>query len=196
MSLRASDIQRVRTARATVSALESFELPCCLAGSSACYELGNSHVPMSDVDVLVLASSRGAEEIKHLLVSSDPNFFLAPPEKNPLATYKVLWYTLPPPQQETHQEHNASSTRRAALPVMPLLPALMHKVLAWIAHGEARRTDKQLNDLADISGLSWYPAWFVSAAFSGIARYVQEFPESACFWKTLESGMKNSGVEA
>ncbi|KAJ7146311.1 hypothetical protein C8R44DRAFT_600897 [Mycena epipterygia] len=225
MALSASDIQS--TARATVAALKMADLTCCLAGSSACYELGNSRVP-NDVDILVLTISRSAEEIKDFLVSSDSNFFLAPSEKNPLATYRVLWYTLPsatatdPPMKcrvdifipgvislpfvPTEFITYSSS----GLPSMPLLSALLHKVLAWIAHGEAGRTDKQRNDLTDISGLlavvetqldsilsadkSWYPDWFVSASFSGVARYVEEFPESARLWKTLESGMNKAGA--
>ncbi|KAJ6601268.1 hypothetical protein DFH09DRAFT_1302555 [Mycena vulgaris] len=149
MALSARDIQHA--ARATVSALSPLQVPCCLAGSAACFELGNSRVP-NDVDILTPTS-------------------LAPPERNPLATYRVLWYTLSPASA------NAPTNKcridiflpgvislppvppafvvysPSGLPTMPLLSALMHKVLAWIAHGEAGRIDKQLNDVTDISGL-------------------------------------------
>ncbi|KAJ7665095.1 hypothetical protein DFH06DRAFT_1041269, partial [Mycena polygramma] len=217
MQLSAEDIKT--TARTTVSVLKVAGLSCCLAGSSACYEWGNSRIP-NDVDILVLSSSRSADEIKQLLVSSDTNFYLALPEKNPLATYRVLWYTLSP-GTTTHPPKQCRVDvflpgiislpfvppefivqSPSGLPVMPLLAALMHKVLAWIAHGQARRPDKQENDLTDISGLltivdsrldsilaedkSWYPDWFVSASFSGITRHVAEFnPESAHVWKSL-----------
>ncbi|KAJ6611480.1 hypothetical protein B0H10DRAFT_1809438 [Mycena sp. CBHHK59/15] len=222
MSLTAEEIQA--TARAAVAALKMAHLNCCLVGSSACFELGNSRVP-NDVDVLVLTSSKSPEEIKDLLVSLDSKFYLALPEKNPLATYQVLWYTFPstgvqktcrvdvfipgmislpfvPPELVTYSP--------SGLPVMPLLAALRHKVLAWMAHGKAGRQDKQLNDITDIGGLSgivanklgtvlsedisWYPEWFVDASFSGITKYVDVFPDSAGLWfnlwADLEDGMR------
>ncbi|KAJ6541807.1 hypothetical protein B0H19DRAFT_1077597 [Mycena capillaripes] len=235
MPLSAREIQS--TALATVSALKAANLSCCLAGSSACYEWGNSRIP-NDVDILVLSSTKTAEEIKDLLVSSDPNFSLALPEKNPLATYRVLWYTLAPTTTTTTTNDTDSGSPKQCpvdiflpgvislpfvptefivqspngLPVMPLLSALMHKILAWIAHGQAHRTDKQENDLTDISGLlnivdtrldlivvedkNWYPDWFVNASFNGVARYVEEFPESAGLWKTLEGSFEKTGTGA
>lgn len=175
-----------------------------------------------DVDILVLTDAKNPEELKGLLASSHSGFSRARPEKNPLATYHVLWYTpsvassvercrvdifIPgmislPPIPVEHITYSPSG-----LPVMPLLSALMHKILAWVAHVEAGREDKWSNDVGDIDGLltvvipridsildednGWMPDWFVEASFSGVVKYVKEFPGSAQPWKILEAGIRN-----
>ncbi|KAJ7201363.1 hypothetical protein GGX14DRAFT_465211 [Mycena pura] len=225
-------------ARTTVAALAAADITCCLVGSAACYQWGNTRVP-NDVDILILSpgSSQSVEEIKARLASSDPaTFSLSPPEGKPHATYRKLWCAVPPTGPNLAPDADLSTGKSVrcnidicfpgpetvklppvppaliasprGLPVIPLLAALLHKVIAWRVHALAGRVDKQSNDVSDILRLlevvatrgldailvdeghgTWYPDWFARGAFEGIARFVEEFPESKRELKAVEVGL-------
>ncbi|THU75320.1 hypothetical protein K435DRAFT_974877 [Dendrothele bispora CBS 962.96] len=79
-------------ARATIAGLKRMSLNCCLVGSVACSAYGMSRTP-ADIDMVVLTSSYTQEELKNRLVSYDPRFYTVA-SKDPLATYRVLWFRL------------------------------------------------------------------------------------------------------
>ncbi|KAJ7597309.1 hypothetical protein C8J56DRAFT_1041515 [Mycena floridula] len=189
------------------AAFKAVGLPACLVGSCACVGNGTKRTP-NDVDLMILdaGSGVGIEEIKNSIVSSNSNFFLTR-SQNPLATYQILWFKfsdtiqvridilapgmidLPP----IRPDHLENSPFLSELPVMPFLPALLHKVLAWKAHGNVGTEHgrfKQANDVQDISDMlqlawktsrdSWIqearrlelPIWFLDLAEHAVKEFL------------------------
>ncbi|KAJ7446571.1 hypothetical protein FB451DRAFT_1567791 [Mycena latifolia] len=166
MSLRLDEVERV--AHATVTALASARIRSCLVGGMACSIYGNTRVP-SDVDIVCLTEKHTQAELKAVLVANDSNFYTIA-SKDPLATYRVLWYRLgyhrsckvdvltpgimnipavPVPRIAYHRS-------RSALPLMPFLPLLLLKLQAWMDHREAAKyylVIKQYVDVQDIGDL-------------------------------------------
>lgn len=77
-----------------VSIFASANLSCCLMGSLACKLYGTTRAP-NDVDLIVLTSAHAQEPLKRMLAAADRNFTLVA-SKARFATYKVVWYRLPP----------------------------------------------------------------------------------------------------
>lgn len=164
---------------------------------------------------MVLTDSTSPEKLKDLLISADSTFILSSPVNKPLATYKVLWYT--PPSRAPCRvdifipgiislpfvpQERITASSSSDLPAIPLLACLLHKVLAWIAHGKSSKQhvrEKQSNDTRDITELLeiaveasysvldeiWMPEWFITDATNGATAYVQKVPESASDWKKI-----------
>ncbi|KAJ6627710.1 hypothetical protein B0H10DRAFT_1779135 [Mycena sp. CBHHK59/15] len=160
------EVQRV--ASATVLALASAGLRSCLVGSMACSVYGMTRVP-SDVDIVCLTDEWTQERLKALLVSRDSNFYTIA-SKDPLATYRVLWYRiglrrsckvdilLPGIMNIPAVPVPRIAVRRSVsnLPLMPFLPLLLLKLQAWMDHREADKfylRQKQHVDVRDIGDL-------------------------------------------
>ncbi|OSX57442.1 hypothetical protein POSPLADRAFT_1156966 [Postia placenta MAD-698-R-SB12] len=153
-----------------VSIFASANLSCCLMGSLACKLYGTTRAP-NDVDLIVLTSAHAQEPLKRMLAAADRNFTLVA-SKARFATYKVVWYRLPP--------RDGASARRCkvdilvpgtlniphvpaahvatvrGLPVVPLAVLLLLKLQGWTDHRAARRVDmvvKQHDDVRDIDDL-------------------------------------------
>ncbi|PPQ79882.1 hypothetical protein CVT25_002938 [Psilocybe cyanescens] len=162
------------TAHAAVSVLATSGIIACLVGSAAGSEHGITRTP-NDVDILVLSGSEtmNPAEIKNLLVSKDPRFFLEKPATNPNASYLVLKYRLASLSQMNYCCHvdiffpgmihlptippsYIFYSAQTALPIMPFFPILLHKIQAWIAHRASSKESariKQSNDVQDIREL-------------------------------------------
>ncbi|KAJ3790374.1 hypothetical protein GGU10DRAFT_419427 [Lentinula aff. detonsa] len=152
--------------RATVTALKSLNLDCCLVGSVACFAYGMSRTP-NDIDMVVLTSRYTQERLKSFLVHLDARFYLIA-SKDPSATYRVLWFRLPgyhrsckvdlllpgimnipsvdPNRVVRIQDsmnvlnspgYASSLTLSTDYPLMPFLPLLLLKLQAWQDHGES-----------------------------------------------------------
>ncbi|KAJ3793436.1 hypothetical protein GGU11DRAFT_691798 [Lentinula aff. detonsa] len=156
--------------RATVTALESLNLDCCLVGSVACFAYGMSRTP-NDIDMVVLTSRYTQERLKSFLVHLDARFYLIA-SKDPSATYRVLWFRLPGYHRSCKVDlllpgiMNIPSVdpNRVVLvelsstdyPLMPFLPLLLLKLQAWQDHGESPKLfmrQKQPTDVRDIQEL-------------------------------------------
>ncbi|KAJ4479793.1 hypothetical protein C8J55DRAFT_77924 [Lentinula edodes] len=167
--------------QATIEGLKSLRLDCCLVGSVACSAYGMSRVP-NDIDMVVLTSRYTQEELKNLLVRYNSNFYLVA-SKDPLTTYRVLWFrltgyhrsckvdlllpgTMNIPFVDPSRIHRVGNTRQtdniyssvlsAKYPLMPFLPLLLLKLQAWQDHGESAKffmRDKQPTDVQDIREL-------------------------------------------
>ncbi|KAJ7027760.1 hypothetical protein C8F04DRAFT_1008036, partial [Mycena alexandri] len=163
--LRLDEVERV--AHATVAALLRAGIRSCLVGGMACSIYGNQRVP-SDVDIVCLADKYTQSELKAILVATDPNFYTVA-SKDPLATYRVLWYrmglrrckvdVLSPGIMNIPSvplPRIAYRKSRSDLPLMPFLPLLLLKLQAWMDHGEAEKLylrAKQYVDVRDIDEL-------------------------------------------
>ncbi|KAH7878792.1 uncharacterized protein C8R40DRAFT_1086952 [Lentinula edodes] len=164
--------------QATIEGLKSLRLDCCLVGSVACCAYGMSRVP-NDIDMVVLTSRYTQEELKNLLVQYNSTFYLIA-SKDPLATYRVLWFrlagyrrsckvdlllpgTMNIPSVDPSRIYRVGNTRQtdniyfsvlsAKYPLMPFLPLLLLKLQAWQDHGESAKLfmrDKQPTDVQDI----------------------------------------------
>ncbi|KAJ3918791.1 hypothetical protein F5877DRAFT_41836 [Lentinula edodes] len=149
--------------QATIEGLKSLRLDCCLVGSVACCAYGMSRVP-NDIDMVVLTSRYTQEELKNLLVQYNSTFYLIA-SKDPLATYRVLWFKLAgyrrsckvdlllPGTMNIPSVDPSPFSRSAKYPLMPFLPLLLLKLQAWQDHGESAKLfmrDKQPTDVQDI----------------------------------------------
>jgi hypothetical protein len=114
---------------------------------------------VQDVDILVLSVAANPEVIKEMMAQNYSSFVLAQPAHNPQASYHALWYALSPlVSSDSFLKtcridvfvpgiNNLPSippeltvpSRGSSLPVIPLLTALLHRVLAWVAHGQSQR---------------------------------------------------------
>jgi len=74
-------------------------------GGMACQLYGNPREP-NDLDVFVLSTTWSQEPLKRRVVALNPRFYLVD-ARNPLATYKVLWYRV---SQGTSSSRLASSS--------------------------------------------------------------------------------------
>ncbi|KAF8970335.1 hypothetical protein BDZ97DRAFT_1652612 [Flammula alnicola] len=145
--------------QATLTALSRHGLEACLFGSTAAAAYGMDHRAPKDVDFLVLNPTPGQsdKDIKDLVVSSDPNFFLVA-SRVVGATHRVLWYTLTPPSSKPkHAEtckvdilipsllnitripnselhFDPSTSFVSYLPAVPFSTLLMLKLRAWADH--------------------------------------------------------------
>ncbi|KAG9218566.1 hypothetical protein PLEOSDRAFT_27394 [Pleurotus ostreatus PC15] len=171
----------VQVAEAVVFTLRALGFQCVLVGGAACGAFGISRVA-TDVDVVVLTTDVGQEEIKRRLVAKDPKFILVA-SKNPYASYKVLWYEIPPSPSSPSSLYAASRSCKVdvlvpgimsipdvprgysvvtisgewkGLPLMPFIPLLMLKLQAWMDHRQADKQylrEKQHTDVRDIGEL-------------------------------------------
>jgi len=124
---------RSLAAQTTVAILAELGLPCAIFGSMACKLYGNQRIP-NDIDILVLPPPERAsitqEEIKALIAQhASPNYhFVLKPARNPLATYKVLYFIAKPRPPTISQEFTipVSIPRRFSSKVDILLPGVMH----------------------------------------------------------------------
>jgi hypothetical protein len=116
-----------------------------------------------------LTDAHTQAELKAILVAKDSSFYTIA-SKDPLATYRVLWYrlglrrsckvdVLTPGIMNIPSVPVARITYRktcSELPLMPFLPLLLLKLQAWIDHGEAEKSYlrmKQYVDVRDIGEL-------------------------------------------
>ncbi|KAJ7070544.1 hypothetical protein C8F01DRAFT_1106830, partial [Mycena amicta] len=219
MILTADQIQTA--AQITVSALNDAGYTCCLVGSGACYQWTRKRVP-NDVDILVLpdpTQTKSAKEIKDCLATAYPTRFVQlPPENKPDAGYFVLWCLLPDDKRRCNIDVFLPGTislpsipiDRVAypdgLPALPLVGALLHKVVAWSAHGRRQQAEKRENDQGDIAGMlvalnergfavvaeekGIYPEWFLDEAFAEVGRYVQAFPAVRKSFEVVEKRLR------
>ncbi|KAF4575390.1 hypothetical protein EYR40_004865 [Pleurotus pulmonarius] len=168
----------LQVAEVVVSTLRTLGFRCALVGGAACGAFGISRVA-TDIDVVVLTTEIGQEEIKRSLAVKDPGFTLVA-SKNPYATYKVLWYEIPPSSSSPYaprrsckvdilvpgimnipnvpRGHTVATTSGEwkGLPLMPFIPLLMLKLQAWMDHRQADKQylrDKQHTDVRDIGEL-------------------------------------------
>ncbi|RDB29409.1 hypothetical protein Hypma_015950 [Hypsizygus marmoreus] len=209
-----------RTAQTTVSVLEEAGFASCLVGSCANSEHGVTRIP-NDIDILVLTDGVSAEQLKILITQNNRCFHLTRPADNPHAAYQVLWYTFSPTSQKGVPKicrvdvlipgvinlplippDLVVYSGASGLPVMPLVAVLLHKVLAWRAHGESpkqRAQDKQIVDVGDVGELlelasasgstladqGWLPQWFIDTAVGAVAQYVQIYPATVTRWARI-----------
>ncbi|KAI0649647.1 hypothetical protein C8Q79DRAFT_337305 [Trametes meyenii] len=154
--------QVLDVARKVVSIFESRGLKCCLMGSVASYLYGVSRAP-NDVDMVVLSIDYTQEDLKAMLVQSDPHFTLVR-SRNPRATYRVLWYRIPNTYKRCKVDilipgvlnvpdlppNSVVTNARYNLPIMPLIPQLLLKLQGWSDHRASTRTDMQLKQYLDV----------------------------------------------
>ncbi|KAJ3893900.1 hypothetical protein GG344DRAFT_42325 [Lentinula edodes] len=207
--------------QATIEGLKSLRLDCCLVGSVACSAYGMSRVP-NDIDMVVLTSRYTQEELKSLLVRYNSRFYLVA-SKDPLATYRVLWFRLTgyhrsckvdlllPGTMNIPSVDPSPSSRSAEYPLMPFLPLLLLKLQAWQDHGESAKLfmrDKQPTDVQDIRELlqlaeqkyallkregPYLPESFIETAKTRVRKFAQMYPWSEKQWIMIGFEI-NSGV--
>jgi len=85
-----SSAQITSAAHDAISTLTDIGVVSCFVGGMACQLYGNSRQP-NDLDIFVLSSVWSQEQLKQRLVELNPRFYLVN-ARNPMATYKVLWY--------------------------------------------------------------------------------------------------------
>ncbi|EEB93721.1 hypothetical protein MPER_07586 [Moniliophthora perniciosa FA553] len=125
--------------------------------------------------MVVLTKIWTQEELKRQVVANDPNFYTIA-SKDPLATYRVLFYRLTPLYGTSRYLRRSCKVdlllpgvmnipdvpiRRIFIdsklrPLMPFLPLLMLKLQAWMDHGESPKLymrQKQPVDVRDIMEL-------------------------------------------
>ncbi|KAG8780480.1 hypothetical protein FRC12_022972 [Ceratobasidium sp. 428] len=159
--------------KAAVRVFEARGTPVCAVGGLACKLLGNPRMP-NDVDLLLLDTVSSQEQLKQTLVNANSQFYLIP-ARDPLATYKVLWYRtaadvrvkvdlLQPgimsipnisPREIEHKDTSHGGTR-ARIPLAPFGLVLLLKLQAWEQHrdsSEYRFREKQYTDARDINVL-------------------------------------------
>ena len=176
-----------RVAAAAIATLETIGVKACFVGGMACYLFGNLRQPNvgpsssyhrtnptpietdQDVDILCLDWNLGQEALKSKLVSLNSSFYLVA-ARNPLASYKVLWYRLADTDSAVKVDllfpgilnipsipSSAITSQNAhKLPCAPFSLVLLLKLQAWIHHGDAleyRYKAKQPMDARDIEAL-------------------------------------------
>lgn len=123
------------------------------------------------MDIVVLTTRYPQEQLKQILVSTDPTFYLVS-SKDPSATYKVLWYRfgsyrarystickvdiLQPGIMNIPDVPTQHIETIKGLSVMPLTLLLFMKLQGWTDHRDspkAHMRPKQHNDLRDLSEL-------------------------------------------
>ncbi|KAG8774803.1 hypothetical protein FRC12_001820 [Ceratobasidium sp. 428] len=159
--------------KAAVRVFEARGTPVCAVGGLACKLLGNPRTP-NDVDLLLLNTVSSQEQLKRALVNANSQFYLIP-ARDPLATYKVLWYRTAadvrvkvdllqpgimsiPNISSGEIEHKDTSHggTRVRIPVAPFSLVLLLKLQAWEQHrnsSEYRFREKQYTDARDINVL-------------------------------------------
>ncbi|KDR76536.1 hypothetical protein GALMADRAFT_246924 [Galerina marginata CBS 339.88] len=120
--LKYSEIQQV--VQAAFSALSRNGLEACLFGSVAMATYGMEHRVPKDVDVIVLNSTPGQtdEDIKSLIVLSDPNFFLVD-SRAAGAKHRILWYSLGDPATPSKLLGNATEASKESVRRARKVPA-------------------------------------------------------------------------
>ncbi|KAF8665470.1 hypothetical protein AX16_000488 [Volvariella volvacea WC 439] len=204
-------------AATTCKVLAENDLPACLVGSAACAEHGSKRTP-NDVDILVMSNASSAVEIKALIMLQDHRFCLSRPHSSSPEPLTVLWFILTPPKQPrrackvdiflpgTVQLPPIPAERFTQspfnIPLMPFPAALLHKLLAWRAHGQSPKPHsrvKQANDVNDIKDLltclsskdvsstdvSWMPASFLQETTSACIAFVTAHPETRDSWSAF-----------
>ncbi|KAF7348733.1 Helicase ATP-binding domain-containing protein [Mycena venus] len=185
---RLDEVERV--ARATVTTLLSAGIRSCLVGGMACSIYGNSRVP-NDVDIVCLTDKHTQEELKGILVANDINFYTIA-SKDPLATYRVLWYRL---------GFRRSCKVDVLLPGVMNIPPVPRR--GWTIAGPTSFIlgEKQHVDVRDIGELldlavekydvnvkrdgKSLPESFLRAAVTRMKAYVKSFPNSAEHWRDI-----------
>ncbi|KAH9934561.1 uncharacterized protein BXZ73DRAFT_77033 [Epithele typhae] len=163
----------LQVTQTAVSIFQGLGLSCCLFGSVASYIYGVARPP-NDADIVVLTSVYSQEELKELLVGTDPTFYLVVSE-NLAAPYRVLWYRLSKSEYQIARPFEdckvdiltpgtlnipdvplESVGLRQGLPVMPLIPQLLLKVQGWEDHRRSHRMDMRAKvpvDIKDVDSL-------------------------------------------
>lgn len=163
--------------------------------------------------MLILNATQTAEQIKEEILRSSPEFSLAD-LATLSATYRVCWFTFPISERRCRVDillpgmiqlpelppSCVVSAPHTAIPIMPLLPTLLHKCLAWEYHRGIQTEHyvmKTANDSREILELlpeaatssectaqsgSWLPAWFTENSRNSITSFVAEHPDSAASW--------------
>jgi len=96
--------------------------------------------------------------------------------------------------------------QRSGLPILPYIPALLHKILAWLYHKETSKDTKVFGDVRDIRDMleldlqrikekgdaitveeakEWLPGWFVEDALEGIKAFILECPDTSSGWEKI-----------
>jgi len=147
-----------------------YGLACCLTGGVACGLYGTTR-PANDVDLVVLTTAYQQEELKRILVTADPQFYLVA-SKDPYATYKVLWYRigsmysryaarckvdlLVPGIMNIPDVPKGSIETIRGVPTMPFMLLLFMKLQARTDHRDSSKhymRPKQWDDVRDIDQL-------------------------------------------
>ncbi|KAJ8698890.1 hypothetical protein PTI98_005551 [Pleurotus ostreatus] len=202
VTLTGSEITHVATL--AVNALRGLDIRCILVGGAACSAFGSSRVARN-VDIVVLSTDVGREEIKQRMAARDSSFFLASPE-NPHAAYKVLWVNiLAPGVMNIPDVPQGCAAEIRGLPLMPLIPLLMLRLQDWTEHRKlgvgSRRSFQQGNDdfltIGDLLDIgvrrgytldacrAWLPVSLLETAEQQIPTYNNYHPMKAGHWQRL-----------
>jgi len=135
-SLTSIDIYDVATD--VVETLKALNLECCFIGGMACSLYGLDRLP-KDIDVLINNPHSGWDQefVKRQLVARNSRFYLVQ-AKTPGATYKVLWYRLPPTAGS--RLNNQRIKIDILLPGLMDLPAVPTPNITWFRESTSNRT--------------------------------------------------------
>ncbi|KAF5352339.1 hypothetical protein D9756_006304 [Leucocoprinus leucothites] len=161
-------------ADATITALSKHGISCATFGSLACKLYGDFREP-KDVDMLIIQqpeNARTAEEVKALIVDTNPSHFYLKLPRDPTAPYRILYYSsgkrwgdckvdiltsgtmyLPDLSPLSSQSY---ITTISGIPLVPFSLLLLHKLQGWsdhIASTEEHKRRKHVQDAADVRRL-------------------------------------------
>ncbi|KAF5352419.1 hypothetical protein D9756_006296 [Leucocoprinus leucothites] len=162
----------ISAATATIVALKKHGITCVAVGSLACKLYGSSRDP-NDVDMLILRSPdapvRTAEQVKDLIVTTDPSHFFLKSPRDPMAPYRILCYRrtsfeayckvdilMPGTMYLPNVPHPSSRSYITTISDIPLIPfslLLLLKLHAWsehLAEKEQHQRIKHVQDAADV----------------------------------------------
>ncbi len=118
----------------------------------------------------MLTATYDQEQLKRFLVASNDKFYLVP-SRNPVATYRVLWYRLRTRRRDGGQSRSCKVDilvpgvlnipdvprhrvkKISGLPVMPLIPLLLLKLQGWSDHRLSPRPDMQAKQHVDVEDI-------------------------------------------
>ncbi|KAJ7093405.1 hypothetical protein B0H15DRAFT_776874 [Mycena belliarum] len=188
MSLRLDEVERVT--RATVNAFSAAGIRTCLVGGMACSVYETARIP-GDVDIVCLTETHTQAQLKAILVATDSNFYTIA-SRDPLATYRVLWYRLGLRRSckvdvlipgimnipSVPGPRIAYRRSRSDLPLMPFLPLLLLKLQAWMDHGEADKLHPRVKQYIDVGDIGELLALAVSTYGVDLKKDRKWLPES------------------
>ncbi|KAF5352418.1 hypothetical protein D9756_006297 [Leucocoprinus leucothites] len=159
----------ISAATATVAALKKHGMTCAAVGSLACKLYGDFGRDPKDVDMLVLQSPgtpvRTAEEIKRLIVATDPSHFFLKYPRDILKPYRILCHrkTIFDPYCKVdiltpgimnlpnipHPSPRKHITTISGIPLVPFSLLLALKLQAWSDHLVAREEYQRIKHVQD-----------------------------------------------
>jgi hypothetical protein len=169
---------------------------------------------IKDIDILCLHSPWEVEDLKRMVVSANPSFYLIP-SKTPGATFKVLWYRnhlsrrckvdllFPGIMNIPSIPSSAIEYPEPGYPCAPFSLVFLLKLQAWVHHRDSeeyRFRLKASTDAADLKLMlpiarriafnirpsqAHLPPSFLALAAPRVERFVREWPETRREWKAL-----------